>query len=194
MSPEAGRVIAGSARGTRLAAGSAGVRSLGDRVKQTLFAILEPELRGQAFLDLFAGTGAGGIEALSRGCRLAVFVERDPAAIRVIERNLAATHFGPPAAVVARGDAIEWLRRSGTAAGPFRAILLDPPYEQPDLVVAALEAVAAAGRGAILAPAGVVVSKHFWRNAPPAAIGLLASARERRFGETGLTFHRWEAE
>ena len=69
MAGSAGRVIAGSAAGRRLSAPGPGTRPLADRVKQTLFAILEPELRGRAFLDLFAGSGAGGIEALSRGAR-----------------------------------------------------------------------------------------------------------------------------
>ena len=73
-------------------------------------------------------------------------------------------------------------------------ILLDPPYDDPALMTAALEVIAAAGADGILDARGVVVSKHFWRSPPAARIGLLASARERRFGETGLTFHRWEAE
>ncbi|MFL5678988.1 MAG: RsmD family RNA methyltransferase, partial [Chloroflexota bacterium] len=69
---EAGRVIAGTARGIRLVAPGEGTRPLADRVKETLFAILEPELRGARFLDLFAGSGAAGIEALSRGADAAV--------------------------------------------------------------------------------------------------------------------------
>src|SRR6185436_17213972 len=85
----AGRVIAGSARGIRLVGPGAGTRPLGDRVKQTLFAILEPVIRDRPFLDLFAGSGAAGIEALSRGASLAVFVETDRAAVRAIEQNLA---------------------------------------------------------------------------------------------------------
>ena len=74
---DAGRVIAGSAKGVRLRAPGAGTRPLADRVKQTLFAILEPELGGARVLDLFAGSGAGGIEALSRGATAATFVEKD---------------------------------------------------------------------------------------------------------------------
>ena len=85
---DAGRVIAGSAKGVRLTAPGPGTRPLADRVKQTLFGILEPELEGAAVLDLFAGSGAGGIEALSRGAASAVFVERDAGAVRVIAENL----------------------------------------------------------------------------------------------------------
>jgi adenine-specific DNA methylase len=86
---DAGRVIAGSARGTRLRAPGEGTRPLSDRVKETLFAILEPNLAGANVLDLFAGSGAGGIEALSRGAAHATFVERDPTAAHVIGENLA---------------------------------------------------------------------------------------------------------
>jgi 16S rRNA (guanine(966)-N(2))-methyltransferase RsmD len=189
----AGRVIAGTARGTRLVAPLGGVRPLGDRVKQTLFAILEPELKGASFLDLFAGSGAAGIEALSRGAARATFVERNAAALETIERNLAATRLSGPGADVVRGDAIAWLTRSGAATGPFGVIIADPPYDEPALLVDALTTISAGGPNAILIAGGVVVSKHFWRTGPPASIGLLASVRERRFGETGLTFHRWEA-
>ncbi|HEV2006942.1 MAG TPA: 16S rRNA (guanine(966)-N(2))-methyltransferase RsmD [Candidatus Limnocylindrales bacterium] len=189
----AGRVIAGTARGTRLIAPVSGVRPLGDRVKQTLFAILEPELKEAAFLDLFAGSGAAGIEALSRGSERATFVERNAGAIEAIERNLSATHLGGSGAEVVREEAIAWLKRSGATAGPFGVIVADPPYDEPALLVDALTTISAAGPDGILAAGGVVVSKHFWRNGPAASIGLLASVRERRFGETGLTFHRWEA-
>ena len=186
-------MIAGVAKGRRLAAPGAGTRPLSDRVKQSLFAILEPELRGRAFLDLFAGSGAGGIEALSRGAAEAVFVEDHAGALHMIERNLrTASLLGRRASTVAR-DAIAWLRDTGEAARGFAAILVDPPYDRPELLELALDAIAAAGPDAILAADGVVVAKHF-RKAPPAAnVGLLRSIREERFGETMLTFYRWSA-
>ena len=189
---DAGRVIAGSARGVRLKAPKSDARPMADRVKQTLFAILEPQLRGRAFLDLFAGSGAGGIEALSRGADRAVLVDREREAVATIEANLRAAHFGEPQARIARADAMAWLADAGTRSGPFAVILLDPPYDQPELLRAALAAIAAAGPDGILATDGVAVAKHFWRDPPPVG-GLLASVRERRFGETALTFHRWEA-
>jgi 16S rRNA (guanine(966)-N(2))-methyltransferase RsmD len=185
----AGRVIAGSARGVRLAGAGEETRPLGDRVKQTLFAILEPAVRGRGFLDLFAGTGAGGIEALSRGAARAVFVERDPAAIRVIGANLAATHLANSATVV-RADALTLLSGPDAARlGSFAAVLVDPPYDRPDLLRAALELLGGTSSG-LLDPVGLVVAKHFWRESLPARIGLLASSRQRRFGETMLTFYR----
>lgn len=183
----AGRVIAGTARGTKLLAPGAGTRPLADRVKQALFAILEPVLRDATVLDLFAGSGAGGIEALSRGARSVTFVERDASTLRVLEANLERAHCSA-AAVLVRADAIGWLERLATAALPaFGVVLIDPPYERTELLGAALERL---GRpGAPLTADAVVVAKHFWRDAPPARVGLLASDRVRRFGETSLTFY-----
>ena len=186
----AGRVIAGTARGRALASPGEGTRPLGDRVKQTLFAILEPEIRGRSFLDLFAGSGAAGIEALSRGASSAVFVERDAGAIRTIERNVAAAGFDGPAARVIRSQVGTWFNSGSKDAAPYAAILIDPPYDLPELLDDALRSIEAAGPDALLAGDGVVVAKHFWKT-PPAEIGLLRSVRERRFGETGLTFLRW---
>jgi 16S rRNA (guanine(966)-N(2))-methyltransferase RsmD len=185
---DAGRVIAGSARGVRLAAPGSGTRPLADRVKQTLFAVLEPELEGASVLDLFAGSGAGAIEALSRGAATAVLLERDGGAARVIAENLRRAGVADRARVVRR-DVASWLLAAdgATAApeAPFGIVLVDPPYADTDALVHALGLV-----GGFLAPGGVVVAKHFWRDAPPARVGLLASVRERRFGETSLTFYR----
>jgi 16S rRNA (guanine966-N2)-methyltransferase len=183
---DAGRVIAGTARGIRLAAPGPGTRPLGDRVKQTLFAVLEPNLRDAVVLDVFAGSGAAGIEALSRGARHATFVERDRAAVRVIEDNLRRTRLAARATVV-RGDAVAWLAARGVASEPWDVAIVDPPYAETALLGRILGALA---RPDVLSPGGRVVAKHFWRDTPPAQIGLLASERERRFGETALTFYR----
>ena len=187
---DAGRVIAGSARGVRLRAPGAGTRPLADRVKQTLFAILEPDLPGARVLDLFAGSGAAGIEALSRGAASAVFVEKDAGAAAVIEANLRATSLTGPAATVVRADALTWLGRPTPPDAPFDLVIVDPPYAETDLLIRTLEALGAAD--APLAPGARVVAKHFWRDRPPDQIGLLASERDRRFGETALTFYRRE--
>ena len=184
----AGRVIAGTARGTRLSAPGEGTRPIGDRVKQTLFAILEPDLREARVLDLFAGSGAAGIEALSRGATGAFFVERDAGAVATIKANLERTHLAGPAAIVLKAEALAWLAGAqARAAAPFAIVIVDPPYDRPELLAGALERL---GSGDLLVPQAVVVAKHFWREAPPARMGLLASVRERRFGETSLTFYR----
>src|SRR6187551_1729123 len=126
---DGGRVIAGSARGTRLESPPAGTRPLTDRVKEALFAALEADgaLSGP-FLDLFAGSGAAGIEALSRGAPSATFVERDGKACHVIGRNLRRAHLESNGHVV-RADAVSYLG-SGTAVSrtPFGAAIVDPPY------------------------------------------------------------------
>jgi len=184
----AGRVIAGTARGIRLAAHGETTRPLADRVKEALFAILEPDLRAARVLDLFAGSGAAGIEAISRGAAEAVFVERDAGAVAVIKANLERTHLGGPAVAVVRADALTWLARAtGPVAGPYDLVILDPPYDRTDLLRDALDRL---GTGRILAPDAQVVAKHFWRDGPPERVGLLASVRVRRFGETALTFYR----
>ena len=185
---EAGRVIAGSARGLRLRAPGEGTRPLADRVKQTLFAILEPDLADARVLDLFAGSGAGGIEALSRGAAAAVFVERDAGAARTIADNLASTHLAERGRIV-RSDVPAYLRDRAGEDGPFDLVLVDPPYVDTALMDATLAALADAGAGLIRSGAGGV-AKHFWRTPPVQAIGLLASVRTRRFGETTLTFYR----
>jgi 16S rRNA (guanine(966)-N(2))-methyltransferase RsmD len=190
---DAGRVIAGRAAGRRLAAPPGeGTRPLADRVKQTLFAILEPDLDGARVLDLFAGSGAAGIEALSRGAAGAVFVERDGRAATTIAENLRATALAGPDATIVGAEALAWLRRDTTAAQRFDVVIVDPPYAETDLLAAVLARLGEAD--APLAPGARVVAKHFWRDRPPGRIGLLASERERRFGETTLTFYRRVAE
>jgi len=184
---DAGRVIAGSAKGIRLRAPGAGTRPLSDRVKQTLFAILEPELEGARVLDLFAGSGAGGIEALSRGAASATFVERDSGAAGVIDANLRAASLAGDRAVLIRSDALRWLD-GGPYGAPFDVVLVDPPYAETDLMKRVLSILGAPD--APLADDARVVAKHFWRDRPPERIGMLAAERDRRFGETALTFYR----
>lgn len=189
---DAGRVIAGSARGRRLETPGEGIRPLGDRVKQTLFAVLEGKAVGAwpvPFLDLFAGSGAGGIEALSRGAPSAVFVELDPRAIRTIETNLTRTGLGSAGrARVVRADALRWLDEpAGLAGGPFGAVLVDPPYVDATLLPA-LERLGGPDLG-WLSHEAVVVAKHFWRDAPPERVANLVLRRSRRLGGTQLSFY-----
>jgi 16S rRNA (guanine966-N2)-methyltransferase len=184
---DAGRVIAGSAKGVRLRAPGSGTRPLADRVKQTLFAILEPQQPGASFLDLFAGSGAAGIEALSRGAASATFVEKDQGAAAVIDANLQATALAGPTAAIVRWDVVRWLEEPH-ANESFDIVIVDPPYAETDLLGRVLERLGA--ETAPLSPGARVVAKHFWRDRPPDRIGMLAAERDRRFGETALTFYR----
>jgi 16S rRNA (guanine966-N2)-methyltransferase len=186
---DAGRVIAGSAKGVRLEAPGPRTRPLSDRVKQTLFGILEPELGDARVLDLFAGSGAVGIEALSRGAAFVVFVEKDSGAAGVIDANLRAARLAGPGAVVVRADAVGWLRDRWSGE-PFDIVVADPPYADTAVLGRVLELLGAAS--APVASGGRVVAKHFWRDRPPDRIGMLSAERDRRFGETALTFYRRE--
>src|SRR6185503_612296 len=129
---------------------------LTDRVKQTLFAILEPDLEGARVLDLFAGSGAAGIEALSRGAAHATFVERDRAAVRTIETNLERTRL-TDRATIERIAVSVFLSRP--AREPFDVVLLDPPYEDTAALTETLERLGAPD--APLGERGRVIAKHF---------------------------------
>jgi 16S rRNA (guanine(966)-N(2))-methyltransferase RsmD len=182
--PSAGRVTAGTARGLRLAGAGPATRPLSDRVKQAVFGGLTPRLVGARVLDLFAGSGAAGIEALSRGAAWCDFVERDEAAVGAITANLRSTGLGGRAAVH-RADVSRFLGRS-TATQRYDLAIVDPPYGDPAML-AALERL---GGGALLVPEAIVVAKHFWRDEPPETVGLLRRQRTRRFGETAVTTYR----
>lgn len=186
--PDAGRVIAGTARGIRLEAGTAGTRPLADRVKQALFASLEAEgALKDGFLDLYAGTGAAGIEALSRGAERATFVELDAKACVVVEANLKRTKLAR--GQVVREDVLRCLgSTTATTVQPYRAVLADPPYDA-HLLAPTLELLGDQKYG-WLVDGAVVVAKHFWRDTPDAQIGSLTLERQRRFGETMLSFYR----
>ena len=120
------RVIAGTARGTRLVRVPAGVRPVSDRAREGLFSSLGEVVEGARVLDLYAGTGALGIEALSRGAAEAVFVDRSPLALRAVRENLARTGVDDRAAVE-RSDVRTFLQRR-PASEAFDLVFLDPPY------------------------------------------------------------------
>jgi 16S rRNA (guanine966-N2)-methyltransferase len=173
------RVIAGTARGVPLTAPKdRATRPITDRVKETLFGILGERVVDARVLDLYAGSGAIGIEALSRGARAAIFVEHGRAAVAALRANLERTRVTASASV--RQEAVERFLES-PADGPWDLVILDPPYEER-AILAPLERVVAH-----LAPGGTVVVKHFWRTDVPAPPGL-TPVRTRRFGETALTF------
>ncbi|MEM8953784.1 MAG: 16S rRNA (guanine(966)-N(2))-methyltransferase RsmD [Verrucomicrobiota bacterium] len=120
------RVIAGVAKGTKLRAPQAGSRPTADRVREAIFSILGERVPGAAVLDLYAGSGALGIEALSRGAASAVFVEGDRRAAGVIETNLGAAHLSNGSVHVVLVK--RFLRDGGKGAGPFDLVFADPPY------------------------------------------------------------------
>ena len=145
------RVIAGSAKGLRLAAVPDGTRPLADRAREGLFSSLGEAVRAARVLDLFAGTGAVGIEALSRGADRADFVDSSAAAVRTVRENLRRAGLADRATVLRR-DALRFVLGD---PGPFDVVFLDPPYATPpgelDPVLAALHRTGVAAPGALVA-------------------------------------------
>jgi 16S rRNA (guanine(966)-N(2))-methyltransferase RsmD len=166
------RVIAGHLGGRRLAAPSGRTtRPTSDRVREALFSILGDAVRDAAVLDLFAGSGALGIEALSRGAAAATFVESSNTALKVLAANLA--NLGLEA-TIARGDALRWLRG---VADDYDLVFLDPPYEKAERLGPELSAVLPAA----LAPGATVVVECDRRKPLDLELSL---NQERRYGDT----------
>ena len=174
------RIIAGGLKGRRLKAPSwDGLRPTSDKLRETLFNILGGRVPGARVLDGYAGTGAVGLEALSRGARAVTFVERDRRAVALIEANLAACDVREGYTIACGEVVVALLRMPDDAA--FDLILLDPPY---DIVDEGGLLTAAAGR---LAPDGLLVLERATRREPdvPAA---LVRVRDVRSGDSTLTF------
>ncbi len=178
------RVIAGSARGTRLAAPpGVRVRPTADRVKEAVFSSLG-DVEGQVVLDLFAGSGGLAIEALSRGAAAAVLVEVSKGVAGVARENLARAHVAERARVVA-APAARFVE--APFGGPFDLVLLDPPYDLPATqVLALLRGLQTAG--ALVDHAAVVLERSRRGDALPELPGWLALQRERAYGDTTVHF------
>jgi 16S rRNA (guanine(966)-N(2))-methyltransferase RsmD len=178
------RVIAGEAKGRRLKApkGKA-VRPTSDYLREALFGILGNSVQGVRFLDLYAGSGAVGIEALSRGSAEVVFLERDPACLRVLRENIETAGLGPSR--VLAGDVLRLLPRLARQRESFDIIFLDPPYGS-GLGARTLALVAS---GDLLRPRGVVIIEHFAKELLPERVGNLRRIRERAHGQTVLSFY-----
>ncbi len=183
------RIIAGQWRSRVLRAprGMA-TRPTSDRLRETLFNVLGGRVEGARFLDLYAGSGANGLEALSRGAREAVFVERAAPALEALRENVAALRAGSRTRVEAAAVR-RWLGRAEPA---FEVVFLDPPYAEAGEYQAALEGLGA--RPELLAAGGVVVVEH--RRAKPGAVFLLAEAygplrrsRVLEQGDAALSFY-----
>ena len=177
------RVVAGRFGGRRLVAPRGeGTRPTSLRVREALFSILGP-LEHLRVLDLFAGTGALGLEALSRGAGHVLFVEQDRRALEALRSNIAACGLAAPEAEVRPGDARKAAREARARGGSYDLVLLDPPYRQAAVLGQQLDADLAA----LLAPGGRVVTETDRRT--PMELASLPVADQRRYGDTVLTFH-----
>ena len=179
------RVIAGSLKGRRLAPVKGLIRPTGAKVREAIFNILGEAAVDARVLDLFAGTGALGIEALSRGAKEAVFVEDHPEALKVLRRNLEHLELGGRAWVLPV-PVHQALKKLAVQGADFDLAFLDPPYGG-EKAGAALQNLAAAE---IMAPASWVVAEHSRRDQMPEAAGNLQRRELRRYGDTQVAFYQ----
>ena len=184
------RVVAGSAKGRKLKNPSSAfgkrVRPLTDGTREALFNILQPYIEGKDFLDLFAGTGAVGIEALSRGARLAIFVEMDKRVAQMIRENLATTGFTERGEIytIAVDRALKLLHRQNAL---FDFVFLGPPYATQLAEETLKELVVAP----VLRPGATIVAEHTKRVELSDEYGSLHRTRQKEYGDTVLSFYNW---
>jgi len=183
------RIIAGSLRRRTLEAPTGlATRPTSDRLRETLFNVLAPRMEGAVFLDLYAGSGAVGIEAMSRGAAQAVFVERAPAALKVLHANLA--RLGLTAGFrIESGSVGTYLRtaRPGPAMA-FDVVFLDPPYDAAEEYAAVLGLLGGAATG-MLAGGAVVIAEHRRKQRLQECYGRLARMRLLEQGDATLSFY-----
>ncbi len=184
------RVIAGKYRSRTLRSlkGQA-LRPTSDRLRETLFNILGPTLQGAAFIDLYAGTGAVGIEALSRGARTAIFVEHHAPAAALIRRNLDSLGIGKEAEILA-ADVLRGLERLELRHAHAQFIFLDPPYAAAEEYERMLNFL---GESSLLEPGGRVIAEHLKKYALPEHAGELERSRVVQQGDAALSFYRLAA-
>lgn len=176
------RMTGGSARGRSIETlRGLGMRPTASKVRQAIFDVLGSAVTGSAVLDLFAGGGTLGLEALSRGAAIALFVDSHPAALKLIHENIARVGFDERCRVI-RGDVPRVIRTLGGRRERFDIVLLDPPYDR-GLVGITLRAIS---RHEVLAPEGLVVVEHSRREELGArALALLS---ERHYGDTIVSY------
>jgi len=171
------RIIAGTYRGRTLKSpADTRTRPTSDRLRETLFNVLAPRIADDTrFLDLCAGTGAIGIEALSRGASHVTFVDRDPRAMKLIDENLRLCGVRERYVIIRTPQSLP--------AGSIDLAVLDPPYDEPDLTVS----IAAADH--LIAPGGLLVLEHARRRPAPEQVGRLRMSRDLVSGDSALAFY-----
>ncbi len=178
------RIVGGTKKGRRLVAFKCtSIRPTSDRVREAVFNVLGQDMTSRRVLDLFAGTGAMGIEALSRGAAAAVFVDRDARAVEVIKRNIEICGLKDRARVVRR-DAKAACRMLGEEKERFDIVFIDAPYREPDLAVEVLKRLADTGLVTAGGTAVLEVSKSF---ALEDTVGFEV-LKEKRYGDTLVYF------
>jgi 16S rRNA (guanine(966)-N(2))-methyltransferase RsmD len=185
------RIIAGSYRSRVLEAPPGlSTRPTSDRLRETLFNVLAPRIRGAALLDLYAGSGAVGIEGLSRGAAFVTFVERDPVALRALCGNLA--RLGIAGGFRIHPGSVGAFLRSAAQAGPkpqrYEVVFLDPPYDAAREYVSTLGLLGEAAQG-VLAPGALVIAEHRSKQPLDERYGCLKRTRLLEQGDAALSFY-----
>ncbi|HWB33194.1 MAG TPA: 16S rRNA (guanine(966)-N(2))-methyltransferase RsmD [Acidobacteriaceae bacterium] len=190
------RVIAGTYRSRPLTAPrGAGTRPTSDRLRETLFNILAPRIASARFADLYAGTGAVGIEALSRGASHVFFAENAAPALAVLRANLRSLGVDSAFDIEPRGAA-SLLDRLARSAGPLNPpldlVFLDPPWDAARDYTSTLSLLGGPSAPALLAPAALVIAEHSSKLPLPSRFGTLTQTRTLRQGDAALTFYALE--
>lgn len=181
------RIVAGKYGSRHLKGpGRVAMRPTSDRLRETLFDILGPAVEGAVFIDAYAGTGAIGIEALSRGASRAIFIEIARGAVRLIRANLQELGAGG-AAEILQGDVVRSLERLKARGERADFLFLDPPYQDEEEYLRVVEFL---GHSAPIAPSGLVIIEHRTTLALPEFAGKLESCRRVRQGDATLSFYR----
>jgi 16S rRNA (guanine966-N2)-methyltransferase len=160
------------------------LRPTSSKVREALFDILRDRIAGLSFVDLYAGTGTVGLEALSRGAGRAIFVEPQELRIRTIKRCVDDFGFQDTALII-RGKAREFLERASAAGERFGIIFVDPPYDSEEIE----KVLPVIGEGEVLERDGMVIVEHFFKKEVPETAGRLRVNRSYRYGDTTLTFY-----
>ncbi len=181
------RIIAGKYRGRNLRSPpSLEVRPTSDRLRETLFNVIAPRIEGARFLDLCAGSGAVGIEALSRGANNVTFVDKSRKMCALVEANLDLCRVSEEQTVVVQAEAADYLARSlKQKAAPWDIAFFDPPYATDYLSVIELFA---QNNGTVLAEDGMLIVEHHHKNSLPDAVGSIIRSRILKQGDSALSF------
>ena len=179
------RIISGSAKGRKIKVPKTTLRPLSDQAREALFNILAKIVPDSTFLDLFAGSGAVGLEALSRGATLSMFVEKERKAVEVIRQNIEELGFSDRSEVYSV-DVLRALKIFQNNGAKFDIIFMGAPYGSPDLI----KGLGILGESAFLNPNGIVIAEHRFKSKLEDSYGTIIKFREARYGDTVFSFYK----
>lgn len=186
------KITGGEFRGRRLKVPSSGrVRPSQDRIREAVFSMLANVVPGSVFLDLFAGTGVVGLEAVSRGAASVICVERDRHVVRVLRKNVLTVDVSDLVTIIAN-DVLVWLARPASNPGVVNVVFADPPYAvdgEPDRLAEVMALLVTSGW---LAPGAIFVAEQRLRAPEPGEVEGWKKITQRRYGQTRVTLYRKE--